>query len=87
MGKILFGQKLREVRELRGLERQELATKLRVSLRAIEQWERGEREPMATALAHLSAALGVSCEAFTAALAAKDPPKPKRPRGRPRKSS
>ena len=84
MGLFAFGQKLRELRESRGLSREQLATESGYSLRGIEQWERGEREPSAIALAKLSAALGVSCAEFSESLLSVDPKKPNRKPGRPR---
>jgi transcriptional regulator with XRE-family HTH domain len=89
MGKITFGVSLRSLRETKSLSRQELADKSGFTLRAIEQWERGEREPSAVALAKLCEALGESCERFTAALLAEDKAgatrKPGRPTKKPRK--
>jgi transcriptional regulator with XRE-family HTH domain len=87
MGLVRFGFALSENRERKGLTRQALGDAAGYTLRAIEQWERAEREPSGTALAKLSAALGVSCEVFTASLLAEDPKQaPVRPRGRPRKA-
>jgi transcriptional regulator with XRE-family HTH domain len=88
MGQVRFGLHLRELREGKGMSRDDLATKVGCSYRAIEQWERGEREPQATMLMMLSDALQVGCEVFSAALKTPDPEAPAdpRPRGRPKKA-
>jgi len=59
-----FGEKLRQLREEKGLTRQQLADLCGpgVSLRAITQWELGEREPLWTAVQTLARALGVECQ-------------------------
>jgi transcriptional regulator with XRE-family HTH domain len=85
MGLYRFGRKLAELRTRRGLTRDQLADRSGYTRRAVEQWERAEREPSATALSNLAVALGVSCEVFTAELLAADPTNPPpRPKGRPR---
>jgi transcriptional regulator with XRE-family HTH domain len=96
---IWFGGRLRELREEAGLTRAALADLAGFSMRGIEQWERGEREPSWGNVLALAEALGVDCLAFTAPPADRQPPgrgRPlkakgerepaaKRPRGRPRK--
>jgi transcriptional regulator with XRE-family HTH domain len=44
---IRLGELIRKKREAKSLSRLELADKLGYSLRAVEQWERGERVPSA----------------------------------------
>lgn len=41
----LFGDRLRECRENRGITREELATRLGISRNTLGRWERGERWP------------------------------------------
>src|SRR5947209_11904322 len=94
-----FGGRVRELREGRGWTREELAKAAGVSVRAIVQWERSEREPSWSNVLALAAALGVECTAFTTRPEDREPPgrgrptkevtrqtedpAPKRPRGRP----
>jgi transcriptional regulator with XRE-family HTH domain len=93
-----FAGKLKELREAAGLSQQQLADKAGISLGAVRHFEQGLRGPAWKNVLALAAALGVSCEDFTALPAAtdkaprgrpkKDPApaaKPKRPRGRPKK--
>ncbi len=40
----IFGQRLKEIREDKGMSRKELADKLFVSVRLISYWEAGKRE-------------------------------------------
>jgi len=79
---VRFGQRLRELREAQGMSRQQLADSMKLSERAVIQWELGEREPGWFNVLALCAALGASCEAFT--IAPKDAPAAER--GRPRKT-
>ncbi len=62
-----FGAKLKEFRETAGLSQRQLAAKAALSQKGISQWEAGTREPTWAAVQKLAAALGVTCEAFTAA--------------------
>jgi transcriptional regulator with XRE-family HTH domain len=91
--------RIREIREGKGWTREDLAKAAGVSVRAIVQWERSEREPSWSNVLALASALGVECTAFTTRPANREPasrgrpakqqteeePSPKRPRGRPRK--
>jgi transcriptional regulator with XRE-family HTH domain len=96
--KAALGDRIRELREGAGLGREQLAAAAGVSVRAVVQWELGEREPGWFNMLALAEALGVDCTAFTRAPAERTPagpgrprkaptmpPTPKRPRGRPRK--
>jgi transcriptional regulator with XRE-family HTH domain len=96
---ILVGRRIRELREKAGRSREQLAEAVGVSVRAVVQWELGEREPGWFNVLALGEALGLDCRAFAEALSARAeprgrgrPPKPKdvepvpkRARGRPRK--
>jgi transcriptional regulator with XRE-family HTH domain len=96
--KVALGDRIRELREAAGLGREQLAAAAGVSVRAVVQWELGEREPGWFNMVALAEALGVDCTAFTKPPAERAPagpgrprkepaapPAPKRPRGRPRK--
>jgi transcriptional regulator with XRE-family HTH domain len=95
---VRLGGRVRELREGAGLSREQLAAAAGVSLRAVVQWELGEREPGWFNILALAEALGEDCTAFTRPPAERPPPAPgrprkeppeevapKRPRGRPRK--
>ena len=99
--KVQLGDRIRELREAAGLDREQLADGAGVSVRAVIQWELGEREPGWFNMLALAEALGVSLAAFLKEPAPREPagrgrppkatakqaeePAPKRPRGRPRK--
>jgi transcriptional regulator with XRE-family HTH domain len=94
---VRLGGRIRELREGAGLSREQLSEAASVSVRAIVQWELGEREPGWFNMLALAEALGVNCLAFQQPpmpraetgrgrpRKAEEPPTPKRPRGRPRK--
>jgi transcriptional regulator with XRE-family HTH domain len=71
--------RIREIREGKGWTREQLAKAAGVSVRAIVQWERSEREPSWSNVLALASALGVDCTAFTTRPAEREPPG----RGRP----
>lgn len=71
--------RIRELREGKGWTREELAKAAGVSVRAIVQWERVEREPSWSNVLLLAAALDVECTAFTTRPADREPAR----RGRP----
>jgi transcriptional regulator with XRE-family HTH domain len=79
--KVQLGQRIRELREGKGLTREQLADAACVSLRAVVQWELGEREPGWFNILALCQALGVDCQAFAQAPSML----PESRRGRPRK--
>jgi transcriptional regulator with XRE-family HTH domain len=97
---VAMGNRMRELREAAGMSRQQIADAAGVSVRAVIQWELGEREPGWFNVVSMAEALGVDCRAFleepverpesrrgrpTKAKEEPEPP-PKRHRGRPRKS-
>ncbi len=99
--KVQLGERIRELRAGAGLSREQLADGAGVSVRAVIQWELGEREPGWFNMLALAEGLGVQVSAFLKEPAPrpqagpgrppkpraepKEPPAPKRPRGRPRK--
>jgi transcriptional regulator with XRE-family HTH domain len=99
--KVQLGNRIRELREEAGLGREQMAEAAGVSVRAVVQWELGEREPGWFNVLALCQALGVDCAAFAQPPAERPsagPGRPrkrqpeeqakakaKRPRGRPRK--
>ena len=80
--KVALGKRIRELREQAGLSREQLAPVAGVSVRAIVQWELGEREPGWFNITAICNALGIDCTAFTTTAADREPPG----RGRPRKT-
>lgn len=89
-----FGERLRNLRETAGLTQKELADRAGLVQGAVGHWETGLRSPSWGSFRALCLALNVSCEVFADCdpppadkEGAKDKTKPKRPRGRPRKSS
>jgi transcriptional regulator with XRE-family HTH domain len=77
--KVQLGERIRELRDEKGMSREQLATAARVSVRAIVQWELGEREPGWFNMLALGDALGVTCEAFLAPPGPHEKPRPGRP--------
>jgi transcriptional regulator with XRE-family HTH domain len=63
---VKFGEALRKCREERGLSRQSLAESSSVPFGTIHGYEDGRRAPSFANVVRLAAALGVSCEAFSA---------------------
>jgi transcriptional regulator with XRE-family HTH domain len=98
-----LGRRIRELREKAGRSREQLAAAVGVSVRAVVQWELGEREPGWFNILALAEALGVDCRAFAEAPSSAAGPRrpgrparaapaeagraPKRPRGRRRKGA
>src|SRR5262249_19187060 len=74
------GVRIRERRGGAGLGGGQLAAAAGVSVRAVVQWELGEREPGWFNVLALAEALGVECTAFTRAPAERPPAGPGRPR-------
>ncbi len=99
--KVQLGNRIRELREAAGLGRQQLADGAGFSVRAVIQWELGDREPGWFNMLALAEALDVPVTAFLQEPAPRPPaargrptraaaqqpeaPKPNRPTGRPRK--
>jgi transcriptional regulator with XRE-family HTH domain len=59
-----FGERLRSLREARGLSQQQLADSARVSQVGLSKWERGLREPLWSAVVRLAGALDVDIGTF-----------------------
>lgn len=59
-----FGELLRQQREAKGWTQSMLADESEVSLRTIQDYEQGRREPGFEAAAKLATALGVSTDVF-----------------------
>src|SRR5262245_25951168 len=79
-----FGERLRVLREARGMSQAQLADDAGVNVFTISKTERGLQEPAWPLVLALAAALGVEVGAFVANGAA---PQEARPRGRPRKAA
>jgi transcriptional regulator with XRE-family HTH domain len=80
---VRLGGRIRELREAAGLSREQLSEEAGVSVRAVVQWELGEREPGWFNMLALAEALGVDCTAFTQAPARRHSVGPGRPRKEP----
>lgn len=57
-----FAERLRDMRKLKGLSQNYLATYMNVSQVTISNWERGTKEPSFTALIDLANLFGVTCD-------------------------
>lgn len=62
MDKLMFSNKVIELRKKQGLTQQQLADRLHVTNKAISRWETGEGFPDIMLLKPLSEALGISCD-------------------------
>ncbi|WP_294124222.1 helix-turn-helix transcriptional regulator [Sphingomonas sp.] len=80
-----FADKLRELRESKGITRQALADTMELSLPTIISWERGDRVPTFGTVLQLCKALGVRCTIFEGCDFGEAEGKPGR--GRPSKKS
>jgi transcriptional regulator with XRE-family HTH domain len=60
----LFGERLRQLREQRGLSQKDLAVQLGVRQSAISWWERGEREPSLSNAVKAAEFFGVNVQYF-----------------------
>jgi transcriptional regulator with XRE-family HTH domain len=78
-----FGPRLRELREAAGLTQVELAGRAGIHPQALVKLEAGNRVPSWDSVLALAEALGVSCDAFTAAPARVGPRRPGRPPKKP----
>src|SRR5436189_2409352 len=81
--KLALGLRIRELREERGLTREDLSVKAGVPVTSLINWEVGHREPMAFQLRKLSVALSVPCDSLFDVPAGGATP---RGRGRPKKA-
>jgi transcriptional regulator with XRE-family HTH domain len=81
-----FGERLRQLREERGLTREGLASASGVPLGTIHGYEIGRRLPALAATLKLGKALGVDCTAFADCedLAGEEP-EPEKPAPKPKK--
>jgi transcriptional regulator with XRE-family HTH domain len=75
-----FGERLRRLREARGLTQQELADKASCNKFTVAKLERGTQEPAWPLVLAFAAALGVDCTAFTQPPTERDPAGPGRSR-------
>lgn len=83
----MFGARLKQIREGRGVSQQQLADAAGVSLRAVSHWEQGLRSPSWDAVQAVCRALDVDCTVFQDGAGEPAGPTPAtRPRGRPRKT-
>ena len=57
-----FGQRLRRLRKAQNLTLAQLSDAIKVSLKTVQRWEQGERQPRADDIKALAAALNVSEE-------------------------
>jgi len=78
-----FADKLRSLREAKGIARREFAKKLGVSLDAVIHWEHGDRVPPLATFQDICKALEVPCTEFDGHEFARSTEK--RGRGRPKK--
>jgi len=76
-----FGQRLRQLREEKGLTREALAAASGVPFGTIHGYEIGRRAPALSASLKLAKALGTDCTAFAECedLASEPEPEPKKP--------
>lgn len=64
MNLVDLGQRIKTLREKRGLKQRDIAGALQISAQAVSKWERGENAPDIAVLLDLSKLLGVSCDAL-----------------------
>jgi transcriptional regulator with XRE-family HTH domain len=84
----IFGQRLKSLRESKGLTQKGLADLAGLSQKGVSQWENGERIPGWDAVLKLCQALGVDCNAFGKLDdTPNEKPAPKAGRGRPKKKA
>lgn len=77
-----FGEKLRELREEKGMPRQALAVASGVTFATIHGYEIGRRAPSFANVVKLASALGVTCEAFSGCTDVAGDPEPTPKKGR-----
>jgi class 3 adenylate cyclase len=61
---VSLGERIRQLREKRGLKQRDVAGALQISAQAVSKWERGENAPDIAVLLDLSKLLGVSVDAL-----------------------
>jgi transcriptional regulator with XRE-family HTH domain len=59
-----FADKLRSLRETKGMSRQDFAKKMEVALQTVINWERGDRIPTFPTIQVICKALAVRCTVF-----------------------
>ncbi len=64
MNLVVLGQRIKDLREKRGLKQRDIANALQISAQAVSKWERGENAPDIAVLLDLSKLLGGSCDAL-----------------------
>lgn len=64
-GRLAFGQRVRALRRARRLTLDELSSRVGVSLRSLQSWERGERVPHPYTMTQLAKVLGVTVASLT----------------------
>ena len=64
MNLVALGDRIRQLREKRGLKQRDVAGALQISAQAVSKWERGENAPDIAVLLDLSKLLGVSVDAL-----------------------
>lgn len=64
MNLVELGERIRGLREKRGLKQRDVAGALQISAQAVSKWERGENAPDIAVLLDLSTLLGVTCDAL-----------------------
>jgi transcriptional regulator with XRE-family HTH domain len=62
----MFFENLKRLREKAGLTQDALARKLTVSLRSLQNWEQGHREPSIGLLEDIAAAVGATVDELVA---------------------
>lgn len=82
-----FGDKLRELRDAKGMTQAELAEASGLPVGSIRNYEQNQREPLWDAAFKLAKALGVGCDVFEECVGAESEAAPKKGRGRPRKAA
>jgi XRE family transcriptional regulator, fatty acid utilization regulator len=73
-----FANNLKRLRAERGLTQEAVAQLVNVSIRNIQNWERGAREPRLAALKSLAEGLGVSVDVLLAEAKPAKKPAPKK---------
>jgi transcriptional regulator with XRE-family HTH domain len=81
-----FGQKLKELRQQKGLTQARFAEASAIPLGTIRDYEQDKREPLLSNAQKLACALGVSLDVFPRSPETLPTGEQKRPRGRPPKS-
>ena len=73
-----FARRLRELRQSKGLSREQLADAADLAKATIRDYEQGKREPLLTSAVKLAAALGTDCRAFADCVAGDGKPAAKK---------